>query len=75
MLQKINKHNDMNFSWIDKSLTNKINYMNIKNNNKKKAVSPFKRIFQAIKVKLENDNLQEKTFNNKNIIKFKLRNE
>ena len=75
MLQKINKNNDLNFSWIDKSLLTQ-RKKSVKFNNKRKAISPFTKILNAIKEKSENEqllgkntisNFQDKTYFNKNI--------
>ena len=49
-LQKINKVNDLNFSWIHETLRNNISYINSKNIRKSKT-SPFSRILKAINTK------------------------
>ena len=65
MLQKINKNNDMNFSWIDKSLIQKNN--SFKTSNKNKSISPFTKILNSIKEKPENEKLKN-DYNNHNFI-------
>ena len=50
MLQKINLLNDMNFSWINQSLRKNSADVKLKNI-KRRRISPFSKIFQAIKDK------------------------
>ena len=52
MLKKINKINDLNFSWIDKVLRNN-NEKKLSQNNKRKKTSPFSKILQKINSKNE----------------------
>ena len=54
ILKKINKINDLNFSWIDKVLRNN-NEKKLSQNNKRKKTSPFSKIFQKIKSKIESN--------------------
>ena len=52
MLKKINKVNDLNFSWISEDLRNNSNKINLLKD-KKKKVSPFSKIFNEISSKPE----------------------
>ena len=52
MLKKINKVNDLNFSWISEDLRNNSNKINLLKD-KKKKVSPFSKIFNEISSKSE----------------------
>ena len=65
MLKKINRINDMNFSWINKLLIR--NNSNVKSSYRK--VSPFSKILNNLKIKKELKNniniIKEETINNK----------
>ena len=64
ILQKINKVNDLNFSWINGALRNKISRANSKSMRRNK-VSPFSKIINAIEAKTANkENSKEKSEKN-----------
>ena len=64
ILQKINKVNDLNYSWINGALRNKISRVNSKFMRRNK-VSPFSKIINAIKAKSAyKENIKEKSEKN-----------